>query len=212
MEKKFLLLLTILAAIILFAAVVSGVFAATKEYSFVVRGEVDSINVARNTIMVTGNYASSKSRTATVGNRIEYRLADATFYKWESGVKKQRNIKHLKVGNEVVMSGDKMVGSQYNVTKLTINDRSFTVLAKVREVDTSEDWIKAEVGRSTYKHAAFNGVQVKFHYNSETTCMRLGTEIGCSEIDALGQGIKLKGGLTGAGNKWELTNAWNNYY
>lgn len=184
---------------------------AATSYSFVVRGVVDSVDTTKKTVQVTGTYASTKAVEDTVSKKVEYSVKSATFYKWEGGMLVLRNIKHVKVSDEVVMSGTKTTGGTFNVTKLTVNDRMFEVVGRVKDYNTAENWIEVLVGRSTLKHKSIANTRVKFYYHSGTKCMRLGNEIGCSEIVTNDQGIKVKGSRTGTDGKWEITHAWNNF-
>lgn len=189
-----------------------GTTAASTSYTFVVRGVVESVNTSTGVMNVTGTFASAKAIVDTQSKNIGYSVKNAKFTKWENGVRVKRNIKHVAVGDEVVLKGSKTTGGSFVVDELTVNDRGFEVVGRVRDIDTEENSITVVVGRSTYKHKAYVNKEVKVYYIDDVTkCRRLGTEIDCSEIQADNQGIKVKGGLTGAEGKWEISHAWNQY-
>lgn len=205
-------------------AVVLGVFAtvlalpskAATDYPFLIRAYVESVNTTNGTILARGISSSTAAIADTQSKNVTYSAKSADFYRWEQNktVKVPRNINYVKVGQEIVLKGNKTGGS-FIADVVTINDRTFDVVGRVTDYNTSEDWIEVLVGRSTLSHASVVNTKIKFHYNSDTDCLRLGSEIGCSEIDiheqGSGRGIKVRGERSGPGGQWDITNAWNNY-
>lgn len=187
---------------------------AATDYTFLVRGFVESVDGTNHRLVVTGTWASTaQAVTDTQSKVVRYSIKDSDIYKWEDGKKVLRDINYLRTGQEVVMKGKKVSGT-FAPDWVVINDNAFTVVGRVTDNDTANNWIKVKVGRSTLKQSGIVNTEIKFHYNSDTKCMNLGSEIGCSEIvkkGSEGQGIKLKGVKSSASQQWDLTNAWNNY-
>lgn len=198
----------VMGAIVAVSALPSS---AATDYTFLVRGFVESVDKANNRLVVTGTWASTaQAVTETQSKVINYSIKDSDIYKWEDDKKILRDINHLEVGQEVVMKGKKVSGT-FSPDWVVINDNAFVVVGRVTDYDTDNNWIKVKVGRSTLKQAGIVNTEIKFHYTSSTKCMRLGSEIGCSEITNQNQGIKLRGVKSSVSGQWDLNNAWNNY-
>lgn len=184
---------------------------AASDYNYTMRGFVESVDTTNKTVRVTGTWASSEQAIADTQSKINtYKLSGTPIYRWENGAKVSRNVNYIKTGQEVVIKGRKVSGA-YTTDWLIINDNAFDIVGRVTNYDTSENWIKIKVGRSTLKHAGIVNTEIKFYYDSDTTCKRLGTEIGCSEIVNNNQGIKVRGVKSSASQQWDIMYAWNNY-
>ncbi len=191
-------------------AVAMSVSAASTDYPFVIRGNVDSVDTKKNKVEVTSTKSSTKAIADTQSKRVSYSLGSADIYKWENGVKVTRNVKHIREGDEVVMKGNNKSGT-WVVDTLTINDRSFEVVGRVKDYNTANNWIEVLVGRSSLQHKGYVDTKVKFYYTSDTKCYRYGSEVGCSSIINEDQGIKIKGKRTSTGGSWDATHIWNKY-
>lgn len=184
---------------------------AAGDYAFTIRGIVESVDSKNNKIQVTGTKSSTQAVTDTQSKKVQYSLKTAKVYKWEGGKQVPRNINHLRANDEVVMKGNKKSGT-FVVDTLTVNDRSFEVVGRVKDYNTSENWIKVLVGRSTLQHAGVVNTQIKFYYDDDTAkCFRLGSSIDCSEIVNENQGVKIRGLRSTNGGRWEATHFYNRY-
>src|SRR3989344_2414642 len=179
------------------------------DYPFVIRGVVD-VAVTTKIVNVTATNASSKATADTVGKNVGYSLTTAKVYKYINGVKKLVSASHIKLGNEVVMKGNK-VGGTFKVTELTINDRSFEILGRVRDLNTDNKTITVQVARSTYRESGLKGNRITINYDTKTACKRLGSAIGCSTINTPDNIIKIVGSVTGTNQKYEATKIWAQY-
>lgn len=193
-------------------AAIALVFAPSSDaadYPFVVRGVVDK-SVTSKVAHVTVTSASTKAIPETVSKNIGYSISSAKVYKWINGVKKPVSKSQIKLGDEVVMKGNK-VGSTFKVSELTINDRGFEILGRVREVNTDEKTITVQVARSTYREKGLKGNRLKINYSKHTDCKRLGSDVDCSTVDTGDNIIKIQGSVTGTNQKYEATNIWAQY-
>lgn len=193
-------------------ALVALTFALPSEaadYPFVVRGVVDK-SVTTKIVNVTVTNASTKAIPETVSKNIGYSISTANVYKWINGVKKPVSKSQIKLGDEVVMKGNK-VGSTFKVTELTINDRSFEILGRVRDLNTDNKTITVQVARSSYRESGIKGNRITINYDKNTACKRLGSTIGCSTINTPDNIIKIIGSVTGANQKYEATKIWAQY-
>ncbi|MBI1834088.1 MAG: hypothetical protein HYR90_04680 [Candidatus Andersenbacteria bacterium] len=202
----------IVAAIIGVAAALAALpsFAASEDYPFNIRGIVQSVDKTNMKIVVQGTKSSAKAVAETQSKEVQYSLKSVKIWKWENGKQVARNISFVKPNDEVVMIGRKVSGT-FVVDKLTINDRKFTVVGRVKDYNTAENWIKVRVGRSTLQHKGVVNTDIKFYYDDDTTCMRLGNEIDCSEIASENQGIRIDGERSSTGGKWNATKIWNRF-
>lgn len=179
------------------------------DYPFVIRGVVD-VAVTTKVVNVTATTASTKAIAETVDKNIGYSLTTAKIYKYVNGVKTLTSKGQIKLGNEVVMKGNK-VGGTFKVTELTINDRNFEILGRVRDLNTDNKTITVQVARSTYRESGLKGNRITINYDTKTACKRLGSTIGCSTIDTPDNLIKIIGSVTGTNQKYEATKIWAQY-
>lgn len=202
----------IVAAILGVVAAVAALpsFAASGDYPFNIRGVVQSVDKTNMKIIVVGTKSSAKAVADTQSKEVQYSLKSGKIWRWENGKLAARNINYVKPNDEVVMIGRKVSGT-FVVDKLTINDRKFTVVGRVKDYNTTEKWVKVNVGRSTLQHKGVVNTDIKFYYDDDTTCYRLGNEIDCTEIVSENQGIKIQGERSSTGGKWNATKMWNRF-
>lgn len=208
MLKKILLGGGMLAVVALLAVVAVGANA-TDEYAFLVRGIVTENNTTTKTVRVYVTHTSPAAQNDLAGNVQDFSVSTATFYKWVSGVKKTVNQSAATVGSEVVLKGVKKTSGQFNVTALTVNDRSFEIVGKIREHDTALRRVKILVGTSTYKQAFYVNKEVAMQYDDNTVFMSLGKVINSDEVTADNQTVKVRGVVSNGA--WELSRFWDDY-
>ncbi|OGY36654.1 MAG: hypothetical protein A3E36_04480 [Candidatus Andersenbacteria bacterium RIFCSPHIGHO2_12_FULL_45_11b] len=198
-----------IAGIAAFAlAVALPAFAA--DYPFVLRGVVDVKAPTKSIVYVTVTSASAKAVAETQNINLGYSISNAKIYGYVNGVKKPVSWTQLKMGNEVVMKGNK-VGGTFKVSELTINDRSFEMLGRVRDLNTDNKTITVQVARSTYRESGIKGNNIIINYSGTTACKRLGSTISCSTINTPDNIIKIIGSVTGTNQKYEATKIWAQY-
>ena len=179
------------------------------DYAFVIRGVVD-VAVTTKVVNVTATKSSSKAIAETQGVNLGYSISKAKIYKYVNGVRRLTSKSQIKLGQEVVMKGKK-VGSTFRVDELTINSRNFEIVGRVKDINTDIKTITVLVARSTYRQAGIKGKEITLTYNNNTVCKRLGSTVGCSTIATTDNIIKVKGGVTGANQVYELTQVFGQY-
>jgi hypothetical protein len=181
-------------------------FAAT---AFTVTGIVD-VALTKSVVNITATKVSSSIEDEVdIGENLPYTVSKTTkYYKYVNNKLVRTSLGAVRMGQEVVVKGSK-VGDTFKVSSLTINNRSFVITGTVSEVDESNSTIKVSVKTSSYKQPNLKGTDVTMTYSSKTVCKESGDEIGCSEIDADGQKITVKGGVTGTENTYELLEVIN---
>lgn len=205
---SFLLLSTVLA---LAGVLVAQNAHAADPYPFLVRGRIDSITVKTNRINVYITKTSAKATPDLLNLTTTFTLSGATLEKYEGTTKKTIKLADLRVGHQVVMRGEKSAGGSFKVTSLVINDLNFTVVGKVKAVDTLNKTITILIGNSTYKPTKFVNKEVKMQYTPGTKCMRRGTVIDCEDVAANSQVAKMQGDEAKESLNWVLTKFWDSY-
>lgn len=189
-------------------ALATPVFAA--DYSFVIRGVTDLKAPTKSVIYVTVTNATSKAVPETLHLNLGYSIGTAKIYKIINGVKKPTLSTQIKMGDEVVMKGNK-IGGTFKVSEVTINERTFDLVGKVKDINTDVKRMRVLVGHSTYRNAGIKNKEITLTYTGATTCKRLGSSVACSTVDSKDQLIRAKGSVTGENQVYTLTNLWDNY-
>lgn len=198
----------VMSAMLLVVALASPAHASP---SFTVKGIVDVIAPTKDAVYVTGTYASNQDTIdETLDKNIAYKISKATVQKYVNKKLVTTNWKSLKFGQEVVLFGTGEGGS-YTVTRVVINDRTFSLTGTVASTDHDNDKFQVLVKTSSYKQSSYKNTYVTIHYSSTTKCLQSGKEIGCSDISNDGQKIRVDGGLTGVNNQYDATKVWNKY-
>ena len=182
---------------------------ATDVYKFLVRGIVTEVTSSANSVTMYSTHVSGLAKTDLAGVIKDFNVKTTKFYKWTAGKKKRVTIGSVKVGDEVVMRGVKKSNGQFNVTKLTVNDRSFSIVGKLKTIDTTTRKMTILVGTSTYKQITYANKEVEVTYDDNTEFKSLGSLINVDELVADSQQVKVIGAIVNDG-QWEVTNLWNN--
>lgn len=184
-------------------------FGATDVYKFLIRGIVTEVTPAANSVTMYSTHTSGLAKTDLAGVITDFNVKTTKFYKWALGKKKRVTIGSVKVGDEVVMQGVKKSNGQFNVVKLTVNDRSFSIVGKIKAIDTTNRTITILVGTSTYKQVTYVNKEVVMTYDDNTEFFSLGNLINSDEQTADSQKVKVIGAIVNDG-QWEVTKLWNN--
>ena len=182
---------------------------ATDVYKFLIRGIVTEVTSSANSVTMYSTHVSDLAKTDLGGVVKDFNVKTTKFYKWAGGKKKRVTIGSVKVGDEVVMRGVKKSNGQFNVTKLTVNDRSFTIVGKLKKIDTTTRELTILVGTSTYKQKTYVNKEVVMTYDDNTEFKSLGALINFDELVANNQKVKVIGAIVNDG-QWEVTRLWNN--
>ncbi len=182
---------------------------ATDVYKFLVRGIVTEVTSSANSVTMYSTHTSGLSKTDLAGVVQDFNVKTTKFYKWTSGKKVRVTIGSVKVGDEVVMRGVKKSNGQFNVVKLTVNDRSFSIVGRLKDIDTTNRRLTILVGTSTYKQSTYVDKEVVMTYDDNTEFMSLGSIINLDELNADNQKVKVIGAIVNDG-QWEVTNLWDN--
>jgi hypothetical protein len=206
----------ILAGSIIGLAIAAGIatvgtqsLGATDVYKFLVRGIVTEVTASANSVTMYSTHTSDLAKNDLGGVVQDFNVKTTKFYKWVGGKKVRVKIGSVKVGDEVVMRGVKKSNGQFNVTKLTVNDRSFSIVGKLKEIDTTNRKLTILVGTSTYKQKTYVDKEVVMTYDDNTEFKSLGSLINFDELVANNQKVKVIGAIVNDG-QWEVTNLWNN--
>lgn len=179
--------------------------------SFTVKGIIDVVAPTKDAIYVTGTYASNQDTTDySLDKNIAFKISKAKIQKYVNKKLVTTNYKSLKFGQEVVLFGTGGSGT-YTVTRVVINDRTFSITGTVADTMHDNDQFKVLVKTSTYKQSNLKNTYVTMTYNSSTKCLQSGKEIGCSDIANDGQKIRIDGSLSGTDVQYDAIKVWNKY-
>lgn len=210
MHKKLLL---IGGAIIAIAAVAltTTSYASSDSYKFLVRGNVTEVDRANKTITVVSAHASANAKDDLAGEEVEFNASAAKVYKWVNGKKVRVTLGGVPVGYEVVMEGAKRSEGRFNVSKITVNDSSFTVVGVLRNHNKDNKQLKVDVSYSSYKSASVLDKRITIQYAGNTKFYsRTGAEMSKDDLGDGDQNIQIVGKVTN-GNKWEALKITDDY-
>lgn len=183
--------------------------------AFTATGIVD-VQLTKSVVNITATKASSSISDEVLNENIPYTVSKTTTY-WKYGKDKHNKVVLMKTswsavrfGQEVVVQGVKS-GDTFKVSKLIINDRSFSIMGTVSDVDHDNNQFSVLVKTSTYKQAGIKNTYITIKYTSTTKCLESGKEIGCSDITNDSQKIRVDGGVTGTDNTYNAIKVWNKY-
>lgn len=210
MNKKILLAGGIIVAIA-GVALITPALASSNSYKFLVRGNVTEVDRANKTINVVTKHASESAKVDLAGSEVEFNTSAAAVYKWVNGKKVRVTLGGVVVGQEVVMEGAKRSEGRFNVSKITINDNSFTVVGVLRKHDEVKNALRMDVSYSSYKSAAVLGKRITIQYAGNTKFYsRTGKEISEEELGTGDQNIQVIGKVVN-GSVWEAAKVTDDY-
>lgn len=201
--------LSLAAAVAVGALALTGYRTQAASSTFTVRGIVTKVDRNANKIHVSANYVIGDLKTELAGVNTEYSVNGAAFYKWQNGKKNRVTwTKSAEVGNEVVMYGSKR-GDSYPVRWLVVNDRTFTIVGKIREHNKTLKQFQVAVTSSTYKNSVYAGKDIIIRYNGNTAFTSDGQTVESDDIPAGNQRAKFKGDISHS--NWTANTVRNNY-
>ena len=186
-------------------------YASSASYKFLVRGNVTEVDKANKTITVVSAHTSANAKDDLAGELVEFNASAAKVYKWVNGKKVRVTLSGVPVGYEVVMEGAKRSEGRYNVSKITVNDNSFTVVGVLRTHDTNNETLKMDISYSSYKSASVLDKRITIQYAGNTKFYsRTGAEISKDELGDGDQKIQVVGRVSN-GDKWEALKVTDDY-
>lgn len=185
--------------------------AAAARYKFTVKGIVTEINVPGNTIRVNVKDASERARGDLLDKETDFNVRGAKYYRWVNGKKNRVSFtKMAQVGDQVVVYGTAKDNDQYNAAWVVRNDRSFTIIGKLRDYREDEKRLRVEVISSTYKANLYKGKDVWVEYDDNSKLFNnANSDMAWDALTASDQRVKVQGEIEG--NKWDIAKMWDNY-
>jgi hypothetical protein len=209
MHKKFIVGGLVVAIVGVISA--TAAFASSDSYKFVARGNVTAVDRANNTVTMATKHASAEAVEDLAGSNVEFNVKGAKVYKWVNGKKVRVTLGGVPVGHEVVLEGAKRSEGRFNVSKITVNDNTFTIVGVLQNKDSSNKTLKVEVSYTSYKSSIYKDKTITLYYGGNTKFYtREGSEINVEDFTENDQRIKMTGTVTG-GSKWEVLKLWDNY-
>ncbi len=176
---------------------------ASDVYKFTLKGNVTEVDKGAKTITIYPTSTSAKAQNDLAGTKTEFNVAGAKFYKYDSNGKKVRTtIGNVPVGNEVVASGAKRANGNFNISELTVNSNTFSLVGTLKDFDTSNKTMTVTVSYTTYKSGTYLNKDVKIYYGSNMTVMNdHKVEINSDEVSNNSEKVKVTGTV---GNGWKF--------
>lgn len=203
--KKQMLMGGLAAVLLVAAALATGsASAGSDQYKFTVRGNVTAVDRSAKTITIYATHTSAKASEDLAGNTTEFNVASTKFYKYNAAGKKVRTtIGNVPVGNEVVIKGAKKSNGQFNVSELTVNSNTFSMVGTLKAYDTNNKIATVEVSYIDYKSNSFKGKKVLVYYGANTTFRNQNNiEINSDEVNNDSEKVKITG-TVGNASKFE---------
>lgn len=189
---------------VLALVVAAGYAQAADTYKFTMRGQVKAVDRANNTVTIYGTYVpTDAAKDDLAGKTFEFNASGAKFYKYDKNLKKVRTtIGNVPVQAEVVVKGAKRGDERFNISELTVNPSTFTLVGKIKDHDSTNKILTVEVTTSEYKESTFKGKDIKVYYGANTTFRnnQLG-QINSDEVAKNSQKAKISGTVT---NGWKF--------
>lgn len=187
-------------------------FASSDKYNFTVRGIVTKVDRSSKTVTVYTTHASPLAQDDLAGETIEFNAAGAKFYKYDAKLKKIRTtIGNVPVQSEVVLKGAKRGEDRFNISELTVNPSTFSIVGSVQGQNTGNKTITVNVLTSTYKEAKYKGEDLVVYYGNNTTFRNAAlNQINSDELANNQERVKITGTITN-GNKFEVLTLIDGY-
>lgn len=202
----------VLAALVGAFFLVSSPSKAEERYTFLIRGDVMSVDKVNKNIKVYLRHVNSAAEHQA-GQTLEINTKSATFYKYDSKQNKVRTtFGTLAGGDEVVISG-RGGGGSFDASWVVENDNLVKILGKVDSHDVAGNFLKVELESVTfqstgkvYKPKTFeksNIVRVYYDEDSVKFISRDGNAMNEDEISNNNEKITLKNIKVKYGSRFE---------
>lgn len=197
----------IIAAVALYAGFSH---ASGDRYSFTARGVITQVNDDKS-LDITVSEVSAKGVDDLKGVNQTFRtVTSSKYYKVVSGKDKRVTVNSLTAGQEVSFKGVAKDDDAYIVTWLRINDRSFSVIGTLKDVNRTNKTYTVAVKTSTYKPSTYNNKDVVMNYGGNTVFTSQGSPREADDVTSGEQRVKVTGKITDFG-KWEIERLYDNY-
>jgi len=161
---------------------------AADKYPFLLQGNVKEVNTEQNTLTVEIKTTSAMISSLN-GEKKDIKLyAHTKIYKTGKRIK----VGNVVVGDRVSVKGVVKSDDSLVAKKIVVQDMRFEVRGKIVEVSTSNNQVKVNVARSTYKPRTYKGKDVTFDYDENTIILIRGKVVEEDRLE-VDQKIFLKG-------------------
>lgn len=182
----------------------SSAEAVKSTYKFVIRGDVLEVDRAGNTVRVYSRFTSADAKDELAGSVVEFNVAGAKIYKYNEKLKKGRvTLGALKVGDEVVMEGNKRSSTRFNVSKITKNYHTVNLTGILQGHDVANATFEIDIEKlqrkadnKPYRTTTFpKGERLIVYYDNDSTKIlsQGGSEINPDEIANSNEKITVSG-------------------
>jgi hypothetical protein len=204
----------LLGAVLLFVVsmyAAMGDAAGSDRYKFTARGVVTEVDVEGKNLKVNVTHISGKGADDLKGINQLFYASSAKVYKQVSGKDKRVTFRNLAVGQEIGFKGVAKTDDRYFITWARVNDRSFTVVGTLKEVDRNLKTYKVGITSSTYRPDTYKNTDVIMNYGGNTVFVsNAGSELNADDVTAGSQKAKITGTVTDQG-VWEIAKIIDGY-
>lgn len=215
MKNKYFVAAGLTAVFVCFAAVLAltgqNSDASTAPYPFLVRGHVQAVSTISKNVTVKAEHGSVAAMNEIRNLETVFSINGSSIYQWVNGVKKPVSNSSIKPGQEVVIRGTRTASGNWEADWLVINEKGFSLVGRVKDVDPSNQRITVLVGRSSYRHSQYVNTELKLRWTDQNTdCWRRGTSIDCTAVPNNNQLIKVVGDQAkDGGHAWVINKLWD---
>ena len=197
----------IIVGIILYTAFAH---ASGDRYSFTGRGVITQVNDDKS-LDVTVSEVSAKGKDDLRGvNKTFKTVTSSKYYKVVNGKDRRVSVHNLAAGQEIGFKGVAKDDDSFVITWLRINDRSFTVIGTLKDVDRTAKTFTVAVKTSSYKPSTYNNKDVVMNYGGNSVFTSGSESRESDDVVPGDERVKITGTITDFG-KWEIAKLYDNY-
>lgn len=185
--------------------------AASDRYVFTARGVVTARDTDLKTLNISVTHLDTeKAKDDLLGVNQVFYTPTGKFYKNAAGKDQRITFTNIAIGQEVGFKGVSKTDGKFNITWLRVNDRSFTVVGTIKDVNRTNKTYTVEISSTTYRAGSYKGKNVIMNYGNNSVFTSGGNEVNADDVKAGDKKIKVTGTVTDF-NKWEISKLVDNY-
>ncbi len=187
-----------------------------NEYKLLIRGDVVEVDAANKTITVNSRHIGlgNAGENDLAGKSIEFNVKSAAFYKYDKNLKKVRTtLGAFTNGDEIILSGAKKAGGNYNASVITRNDNMVNIRGILQGHNVANGTLEIDINKlvraadgKNYRPTNFKvGDRVTVYYDKDSTkfISRDGKEMNPDEVANNNEKVTVHGINVRFGSRFE---------
>jgi hypothetical protein len=213
MKKSFIVGGALVAVLGLTVWATAAQAASSNKFSFVARGIITDVDESNKTFKMDVTKVDGKrAKEDLEGKNVEFTVGSPVkVVKVAGGKDKAGTYHNFAIGQEVGVKGLAKQDDTYVISFARIEDRSFTVIGLLKEINHDNKTMKVLLHSSSYKPTWYKkGTEIIMVYTDDSVFRDKNGNIVFGDVSADDQRVQVKGKLVGT-NTWQVNNLWNNY-